>query len=139
MKSLVTTSLICLTIFVQSSVLAKEWFFIGGNRSSPNADTPLRGIYTEINTDSVRAVDIDGNNGIYFQIRVGAIFKDGRSGLASHDDDEIIRDCSRNASWHVKSHRWSNDWKELGDYLCDLSTRSSGKWGSEQFRIKTKN
>lgn len=138
MKSLTIASLILSTIFVHSPILANDWFFIGGNRSPSNVGTPFRGIYTEINTDSFGTASIDGNKGIAYKIRVGAIFKDGRSGLASHNDDELIRDCVRNRTWHVKTQRWSSDWKELGDYLCDLSTRPSNKWGGEIFKIQTK-
>lgn len=137
MKSLAIASLVLSTIFVHPPILAKDWFFIGGNRPPSDIDTPFRGIYTEINTDTVRAVNIDGRKGIYFQVRVGTIFKDGRSGLASLDDDEMIRDCVRNSTWYVKTQRWSNNWKELGDYLCDLSTRNADKWGSEVFRMQT--
>lgn len=136
MKSFIIAPLVVSTILLNPPALAKDWFFIGGNRSPSNVDTPFKGIYTEISTDSIKEVNIDSNKGIYFRIRVGVIFKDGRSGLASHDDDELIRDCVRNSTWHVKSHQWSANWNELGDYLCDLSARNANKWGSEVFKIK---
>ena len=137
MKQISFASFVLSIIFLHPSVLAKDWFFIGGNRPPTDVDTPLQGIYTEINTDSVRVVNIDGNKGIFYQMRVGTIFKDGRSGVASFDDDEMIRDCVHNKTWHIKTQRWSNNWKELGDYLCDLSMRKGNKWGSENFRMQT--
>jgi len=126
-----------LPVVFLDSACANEWFYLGGNRAQADSKTELQAIYTEINPGSIRQVVIDGNKGVFFRIRVGAIFQDGRSGIAEHDDDEMIRDCVRNSTWHVRTKRWQSDWKEIGDYLCDLSIRPNGKWGEERFRIKT--
>jgi len=137
LSQLFATASIAYTILVQAPVDAQNWFYIGGNRSTSNVNTALQGIYTEIDTNSIREAKIDGGKGIYFRIRVGAIFKDGRSGIASHDNDELIRDCTRNKTWYIKKKMWSTNWQELGDYLCDLSTRNGSTWGTEVFRVKS--
>ena len=119
--------------------LSEEWFLIEGNQNTSDKTSHIRSIYTEINTSAIHEAVIDSNKGIFFRLRVGAILKDGRSGIAVHDDDELIRDCVRNATWHIKTRRWTNDWNEVGDYLCDLTLRIGNKWGTSSFSIKTEN
>lgn len=62
MKLLAIASLVLQpSLYIRPSSL--RTFFIVGNRSPSNVDTPFRDMYTEINTDSFATVDIDGNKG----------------------------------------------------------------------------